>query len=446
MSDTRNEFFGLSQAELDTLLGKYFIFDKLTHKKLPLDENRIEALLKAGANPNYQNDNGDTLLHEAIRSYSKSLVALLIKYGVDVNQHFIPPYRFPDPSKTDEKLQWAVEHERTSLQVITEKYYRARRDKQKDEIKEALECYDLVLPKFSIPLEYAATTESIQQLYINLHYKIRKELQLANRKPVVVVLGESHLSLVSLLIESFIFLICKQFNFNLYLTETDKNNFEILKNGGIVPGSFADWKTIYDNLPFALDLGYEAVPVDLGTFGGRKIGKNFNDYEEIDPYESKIDPVSEKGMIYRDQVMHDVISESVNQNAILIAGASHLIGLQKQKFNNHHIVFINASNFLPNQITHLNEIKDKYQRRAAEFLLSSRSVYQPRIHCLKEIDYFWHPGRVIETAKNVHAILTNILNWEIVPLSSKWLFTPSNDVKKEEAQQTRKNKCMCAIL
>lgn len=442
--NTRNEFSGLSQSELDILLSEY-LYDSAREKK-PLDEKKIEELLQAGANPNYKNEEGETLLLEAIRRCNDALVVLLIKFGANVNHHSISRCSII-PTAKEELFQWAAENEKTMLQIARAEYYGARRfERQEDKVK-ALKCYDLVASKFVIPSEYIVTQAELEQLYKNIYQKIRDEIQQANNKPILVVLGEAHLSLVSLLIEIFTFLICKQFNFNLYLAEANRQIFEMLKRGERIPGSFADWKTIYDNLPFALQTGYEAIPVDLGVFGARRVGKTYDEYEEIEPEKAILNGTTEKGMIYRDCVMHDVISDGINQNAILIVGSSHLMGLQNKKFSNHHTVYINATDYIPSQTRMLIEIiEKKYYKRATEFLLSSPSVYQPKNQCLSGVEYFWHPELVIATANKIHETLTKTLDTKIVPLSSKWLFTIEKEEKSEISQQTNKANYTCTLL
>lgn len=49
------------------------------------DEAQIEALLKDGADPNYQNLIGDTLLHKASKKGAINVVKIALKYGADFN-------------------------------------------------------------------------------------------------------------------------------------------------------------------------------------------------------------------------------------------------------------------------------------------------------------------------------------------------------------------------
>lgn len=408
--------------------------------KLKLDQNaltHIEKLLIEGANPNYQNDRGDSLLYEAIRNSNVELVRLLLRYGADVNQHFIPPQCIADPTKKSEIFDWAYKNGATSLELAARTYC-SRREEEftfKDPSRtssDALICYGLISDKFIIPPKFDYDRSKIQLLYSNLYkiFKIEHD-QSKDNKPLLIVLGEGHVSLISFMIECMALHIAKEFNFNNVFCEVDENSFETVKNGDFVPGSFAKWKTLYDIIPLASSLGYNLQPVDLGVFGGKKIGPAYNDYEKIDPLKSSFKGRSEDGIHYRDKIMHNVITEGFEQtqtlrgSSILIVGSNHLLGFSKELFPHHNVVLINATNAIFEDIknSQISEMDDS--ELANEFVLADKSVRQIKNEPFESIETFWHSVKAMQVASEVHKSRDRSHS------PTKMLFFPSDSLDKK---------------
>lgn len=49
------------------------------------DYELVKELIKAGANINFQNEEGDTLLHIAVLNRNRKMLNLLIEVGIDLN-------------------------------------------------------------------------------------------------------------------------------------------------------------------------------------------------------------------------------------------------------------------------------------------------------------------------------------------------------------------------
>lgn len=210
----------INQSVLNQQLDLY-IYNPM-QEQLALDEfsiKKIEKLLQAGANPNYQNEWGGSLIYEALSGYNVELLELVLKFGADVNLHCIRK-RIANQVRNSESLfKLALEGKNTSLQISIDKYYQASMDGRELDGKKALRCYDLISEKFNIPTTYIISDETISNIYMNLYQKIKFEMN--NKKdnmPILIILGETHNSVVSLLIETMVFLIGKQFNIKLMFT------------------------------------------------------------------------------------------------------------------------------------------------------------------------------------------------------------------------------------
>ncbi len=173
-------------------------------------------------------------------------------------------------------------------------------------------------------------------------------------------------------------------------------------------------------VPFAHSLGYENLAVDLGAFGAKKIGKKFNAYENLKQGSTSFDGTSDKGIKYRDEVMHEIITTGIQQNAVLIVDASHLIGLKNKSFINHQVLFINAKDFISKNLdTILKQPNYSYNdfdtKVAYQFLLTDKSVFHPKEERLDGIEYFWHPVKIIQAAKRIHESYINEINTNVMP-------------------------------
>lgn len=159
------------------------------------------------------------------------------------------------------------------------------------------------------------------------------------------------------------------------------------------------WLNIYDKIQLSKLLGYIDIPVDLDPYGDlymKQLGK------------TSFVGDSEEGIIYRDKVMHSEINANVHHDAIFTVGANHLIGLSNKKFTNHHVIFINATDYIQDNLNnYLDDFRDNYSKSAVKFLLLDKSVYQPKKESLLGVECFWHPEKVIQVANKIHDFLTS---------------------------------------
>ena len=390
------------KIKLNKRLGEYLF--SLDSPGLKLDEVKIEELLKAGADPNYQNEHGRHILYEALNECNLPVLKLALKYGADPNLHTIQPGLIYDRSKKIEIFTYAVKNRLTMLQEAIHVYKRACSEGNLEKRAIAYACYQALEEKFEIQEPFKISDNDLLKLYIDLYDKISSEKEkLEPNKFLLITIGESHPSVLSLLVEIFVLLISKELKINSVLVET---NLAHLKAGLQEKGNFSKygWTTSVEFEPFSLKKGFNVIPVDLGLYGAKKIGPAFNDYEDIDVssnFERYRDSTTPEMMQYRDNVMHSVITEGFHDNGILILGGAHVSNVKAKPFPHHSLLCINST------IIEEDDVVDhSYGAEESRKFEKDPSIFNPDKSKLIGLDYLYHPKKVISEAIRIHEIFT----------------------------------------
>lgn len=329
------------------------VLAKLVSNAAIFDVKNIEKarmLLLTGANPNYINYRGESLLQIAAYNGQGSLVELLIQHGADVLQ-YVPKMKIPrqdwiEFGLSDEEIdiKYAKEETRVAAMNTSEKI-KEMSWQEKLPVQRAMKnlvnhkydsngqgvkaCTILSNKSISALNNEKQLLETFQNQYKFLENLIRNAIEEAtvSNKQLIIMIGERHTSLNSLIIELMVMLIANKYGIKTWLTEHNKHMEECVKKYNHIPTNEGKWSvslTIYEQLE---SLSMNSIPVDLGHWGAKKIGPNYNDYEDLKKPNPDFHDTSIEGMRYREKIISDVISDGVKQSAILVVGSAHLEGL-----------------------------------------------------------------------------------------------------------------------
>lgn len=307
-----------------------------------------KMLLEVGANPNYihENDNSEgykSVLEVAAELGKSWLVAMLlekganpvlyVKYKIPSGEKFAEvareeAQRVANLSKTEQIIDM-VQRGKLPIQVGFKNYQKRLRENPSS-IREAC----ALLAKrtiFALNLE-PNLLKLFRKQYEILQAKIAKSFAEAKKKEqqFIIMVGEHHEGLSSLVIEQMVLLICKDLGIHTLLTEHNQYMEDTLNERGYIPTREREWLVSLTINKQSKSHGINIIPVDLGHFGAEKIGKNFNSYEYLTGPKWGFENSSLEGIKYRNEIIHNVIVEGIKNDSMLLVGASHLYGLREE--------------------------------------------------------------------------------------------------------------------
>ncbi len=303
---------------------------------------QYKMLLKAGANANYiLESNQKSTLQAAAAKGNDALILALLEAGAN------PVLYVPEKSKNnnqdpenmskisnmahEDKIQEMRQRGKLPLQIcINENFAYSRSEK-------IIKSCDILTTKTFSALNLEPKINDIfKSLYQELAEQFHKRYIDAKKqgKQFIVMIGESHSGIPSLVIELMLMNIAKAYGINTVLTEHNKYIVDCLNKNGWIPtnrgNESSEWSCGVIVHQQCQRLQMKHIPVDLGHWGEKKTGPNFDNYEYLKSSTSKFDERSPEGIKYRNQVMHNVITKGHHDDALLLVGAAHIYGLMEE--------------------------------------------------------------------------------------------------------------------
>lgn len=387
------------------------------------DLEKCEMLLKVGANPNYFFNNEDSAYYgsllQAVASYSNgTLIEMLLSYGAKADFYVEPKLYSRELYKqigySDEKINeiFALAIKRRTSMSIAEKIEdMAKRRKLPVQIafqdyKERLgvnpsesikTCSLLAKATISGCGADSQIKNTLNKIYTTLKIEIAKAVVEASQtnRQLIIIVGEQHSSIASLIIEQMILMIAKNHGFKLLLTEHNKFIERCLKTKGVIPTKEREWSVSMSIDKLLPGLGFTSKPVDLGHWGAKKIGQNYDDYEDLTSPKKNFSNTSSEGVRYRNAIIQRVIIEGMNENCLLFVGSYHLYGLLEQTPfpKDISLLTICAENA---------SLKKESSQLERNFALEAKHIIRPDTE-LDQICEFLSPEVAIEYVNNLNS-------------------------------------------
>ena len=367
-----------------------------------------EMLLDAGADPNYINIsnkyNNQSVLQVLASMQNPMLMEVLLRKGAKPDLYVTSndwDAASTDNSSPAKQLSNMIWREKLPLQIAVKRYHRIEY-KDNANIKK---CCEL--------LAKATITEKLEQdiiMVLEAQYKIlektvKNAIQNAKKsnKQLIIVVGEEHQSTSSLIIEAILIFIAKQNGIETLLTEHTKRIEESIDKDDYYPYRGGSWCVALPIHQLIKSLNMHTVPVDLGHFGGKKIGEKYDDYEDLEKCKAGFNNASDDGVKYRNEVMRDVIVGGIKQDSLLFVGGAHLYGLLEETplpDDTINVMAVNASYFEIKSYMVCNE-RDKLTKDKL-FSLESNKIIQANEQGLDLISSLLSPEIAIDYIRKVH--------------------------------------------
>lgn len=385
---------------------------------------KSEILLRAGANPNYI-CNDESILQAAAYNGMGTFIELLIQYGADVVM-YVPkkPIEREDwkefgLSDTEIDSKYAKEENRIAKMSLL--------DKTKDMIRlsklpvqrafsnlinhqnadnEASKACKILSQKTISALNIEEQlTEIFHQQYKLLETYIKAAIQEASTQNIqlLIMVGEQHSSLQSLIIELMVILIASSNGIHTILTEHNKFIDRCINQSNFIPTNEKKWSVTLTINEQRQALSMSSIPVDLGHWGAKKIGPRFDDYEDLKKCSPEFSNTTHEGIKYRDRIISDVITNGIKEHAALLVGCAHLEGLLEKNplpTDKFYVIAINSA-----EIATLIQSGKERKEACFKFAYQSSRVLQPLVK-LEEFIPMLSPETVVNLVMKLHAMVS----------------------------------------
>lgn len=279
-----------------------FFHDVLKQSEL----GEVRKLLAIGADPNYRTDSANslTLLEKAVLSGDLPLASILLEQCAN-------PLRDPVETLSELSLE-------TNKNFMA--YYGHRLPVQRAYEKFRTNCFDLINNEIFDLLSEAIWTEHDKELTEQFksvfeqvidEIKKAKEAAKTENKRLMILIGEDHHGLNSLVIELMTYLVAKELGINTVLTEQDQKMLDHFNRTGKRLTRASQWGVIITFLNIVKENKGKIVPIDI---------------EQTKFLDEGIRGTSAEDVALRDQTMAQCANQ-VNSDVVCVVGDGHLYGL-----------------------------------------------------------------------------------------------------------------------
>ncbi|MBS0289202.1 MAG: hypothetical protein JSS07_04085 [Proteobacteria bacterium] len=380
-----------------------------SNQKLHNDEyDIIKNLLNQGADPNFSLDEPYVMswIEYAINSRDFRLYRLLLNFRADVNLNSLNCSFQNYSDRLERSLRMGSLPIQKVNDLLKEDYFN----------KDYHSMYSTILAQSHqvIQNEFALIQQIVNEQYELIHSLIVKELSIATEqgKRLMILIGESHISINSLLVECIIALICfNQLQIDTVFLELCKTRLDYLDKEGKALGRENIWHSMMTFYQFIKQYhNIKILPVDLGWNGATNVAGT--EFQQA-PTNVTFDNSSQKGLEYRDLIISQISDAKAISHVIEVVGVSHIYDLMNNTTltNRFHVVPINASGFTKNtQQKEKNKQaysfwkQDPYEELCIDYYLSDQ-VHQFTLVPRNSIgDSILSPEEAIRVAKVAHGL------------------------------------------
>ena len=404
----------LKQYVLDNPSAKGYLSEKLYEvmNRLYVGKETLiqcEMLLEAGADPNYINNKNkndtNSILQSSIRMDSPTFIESLLRYGAKPDLYVtFNDWRAANTDNASPEIQLSsmIWRKKLPLQLAVRKYINTEY-KANANIKKICE----ILAKATITKEIEQhIIKILENQYKVLEEAVKNAIQNARKsnKQLIIMVGETHNGISSLIIEAMLILIAKQNGIETVLTEDTKWIKKSIEDDDYYPCCGGKWLISLPIHKLIKFLNMQSIPVDLGHFGAKKIGEKYDDYEELKKIKSDFDPQSNEGVKYRNEVMRDVIIGGIKQDSLLFVGCGHLYGLLEETPLPDDTITVMAVNacYSEMKIELILHKHGKLEEKDKQFVLESNKIIQANEEGLDLISSLLNPEIAIDYIRKVH--------------------------------------------
>jgi hypothetical protein len=281
--------------------------DTFFHALLTAHETReAHNLLFLGADPNYRTDskNNLTLLEKAVLAGDLSLTMMLLEQ--DANPLRDPIETLADLTLEKNKNFMAYQGHSLPIQRAYEKFRTNCFDRTNNEIFDLLSEAVLIAHGKELEEQFKSIFEQVID-----EIKKAKEAAKTENKRLMILIGEDHHGLNSLVIESMAYLVAKELGINTVLTEQDQKMLDHFNKTGKRLTRANQWGAIINFLNIVKENKGEIVPIDI---------------EQTKLLEEGIVGTSAEDVALRDKIMAQCANQ-VKSDVVCVVGDGHLYGL-----------------------------------------------------------------------------------------------------------------------
>lgn len=313
---------------------KDYLFRQLSRAPTDVDDqllSKVRFIFNIGVDSCCNHGYSGSPINTVIYKESLPLVRLIIEYN---GHHYLPPIPKRYQSLYKDSFEYAAEDKITPLQIaIAESKICCTPVKQ--------QIVALLQKRCRLPFQIKSLQRDANEIYKHLHHKIKQEKAFAesNGKSLILMIGETHEGIDSLLVESIVLHITNKLGISLLLTEYNQRIMQYVSthNGRHPQGVWKVGESIYQ---LAQTLGISIMPVDVKHDISRKLG----------------------WINKRNKAMCEEVNQNVKQHAVQAIGALHFPGLLNEHHydDSFHVVPINPlfPNSQPEELKSLYDSED----------------------------------------------------------------------------------------